>query len=177
MPACASGAPFSSTLWTDKSRRDRICTVKTNRDIIAWIACCVFSIGFVGASSGWTWMLARLGDDRPSWSVCGQDMCACVPTTPTAPECPLCELGLSGGAGCSSQASVSGTPNRAPILRTMSDADDAACSMMVAVFVVIAAQQKHALNAVSEPSRWSIAQSDRIASAFIWVPTPPPRCA
>jgi hypothetical protein len=36
---------------------------------------------------------------RPSWSVCGQSLCRCVPLD-LQPTCPLCVLGESGGEGC-----------------------------------------------------------------------------
>lgn len=57
----------------------------------------------------------------------------------------------------------------------MSDTDDAACTMMVAVFVVIAAQQKPTMIVESDSSRWSITDPERIVSAAIGVDTPPPR--
>lgn len=40
------------------------------------------------------------GGDRPSWSVCGQDLCLCQPV-PMDPDCPLCLAGNAGGEGCS----------------------------------------------------------------------------
>ena len=143
--------------------------------MLAWVGCWVLCIGFVGASSGWTWMLARWGDDRPAWSVCGQDMCACVPTTPMEPECPLCELGETGSAGCSAETGSQVPERGAPILRTLSDADDAACSMMIAVFVLFAGQQHATTNRYENATGWTIEESNRLASLPIGVPTPPPR--
>ena len=59
-----------------------------------FLATMIFAIGFVMAGSGWSFVLSSMANDRPEWSVCGQDMCSCVNPTAEAPGCPLCEAGL-----------------------------------------------------------------------------------
>jgi len=122
-------------------------------------------------------MLARWGDERPAWSVCGQDMCSCLPTASIEPACPLCETGLGDAEGCTTGSVVGGSGERAPILRTMSDADDAACSMMVAMFVFMTAQRSGAEWQQGNDPRWLIEAAARPACDPIGVPTPPPRRA
>lgn len=50
----------------------------------------IFVIGFVLSTSGWSMVIAYGLQGRPSYSVCGQEMCSCLPTTPAEPHCPLC---------------------------------------------------------------------------------------
>ncbi len=59
-----------------------------------FFATALFSIGFVLAGSGWSFVLSSMMTARPDWSVCGQDMCSCVKPTIETPDCPLCEAGL-----------------------------------------------------------------------------------
>jgi len=58
------------------------------------VATAMFAIGFVLAGSGWSFVLSSMTNDRPEWSVCGQDMCSCLKPTAAEPDCPLCEAGL-----------------------------------------------------------------------------------
>lgn len=56
-------------------------------------------MGLALVSSGWGPAVSRMLSSRPSWSVCGQSLCRCVPLD-LQPTCPLCVLGESGGEGC-----------------------------------------------------------------------------
>ncbi|MGV6814463.1 MAG: hypothetical protein ACWA5W_05550 [Phycisphaerales bacterium] len=56
-----------------------------------------FVLGFVLASSGWSLVLGDLFKHKAEWSVCGQDMCSCLPSAidpadEMEPDCPLCLL-------------------------------------------------------------------------------------
>lgn len=63
-------------------------------DRLHLIAVGFFACAFVLAGSGWSGVLSTLMNQRPEWSVCGQDMCSCVKPTDDQPSCPLCEAGL-----------------------------------------------------------------------------------
>lgn len=143
--------------------------------MLEWVGCWMLCIGFVGASSGWTWMLGRWGNDRPAWSVCGQDMCACAPTTVIEPDCPLCEIRETGAEEAGSHSGASGPERGAPILRTLSDADDAACSMMAAIFVFGVGGPGRMMLPEARSPGWMTEQTGPLMGLSIGVPTPPPR--
>lgn len=114
-------------------------------------------------------MIGELLDDRPEWSVCGLDMCACTPIPDAEPDCPLCETGDESSA-------VSRHAKRAPIMKKMADAGYAADTMVVAAFLVVFAGDKEKQvvlcdqNPAARSDGWSMCSRPDIG-----VPTPPPR--
>ncbi len=57
-----------------------------------------FVTGFIFAGSGWSLVLTGKMQNKPEWSVCGQDLCLCLPpaaapsptSKPDEPKCVLC---------------------------------------------------------------------------------------
>lgn len=83
-------------------------------DRLNLIAAGFFACAFVLAGSGWSVVLHTLMNQRPEWSVCGQDMCSCVMPTQELPSCPLCDAGLMDPADMLADANEpgKGTPVR-----------------------------------------------------------------
>lgn len=96
--------------------------------------------GLLRASAAWSvaavLLLVSLGwnpltslERRPEWSVCGQDLCACLPLPVAEPACPLCEE--PGGATCENDA-----PNESAPLRWVPDRFDGRIPMAVELLAV-----------------------------------------
>jgi len=142
-----------------------------------------FVTGFVLAGSGWSLVLSAKMQSRPDWSVCGQDMCSCLPTTAIEPYCPLCLLDDdddsigTGDSSCSdTDTQPTNTPKRVPKsnrFEVASAASQAGCASIFLSFV-FGARQSETL-----PARDSIAhlisQDDVPLDPFADLPTPPPR--
>ena len=91
----------------------------------------MFVMGFVLASSGWAPIIALGLQHRPDYSVCGQDMCACLPTTTIEPECPLCLIKDDESVGCANESQPTDNPKRLPRTErfdSISDASQAGCA-------------------------------------------------
>lgn len=77
----------------------RIFSVK--RELMGWRVMLAWLLASLVIAQQFRPIIALLsGGDRPSWSVCGQDLCLCQPV-PMDPDCPLCLAGNAGGEGCS----------------------------------------------------------------------------
>ncbi len=118
-------------------------------------------------------MLGRWLDDRPEWSVCGLEMCSCVPTVESEPACPLCEAGDDGLGG----EQEPGAPvRRAPIMQTMDSVGYASSSMLISAFILISIGQGHGFDAHWDFDGWVVSDAWRLERGpTIGVPTPPPR--
>ena len=65
---------------------------------LQFAAMAFFVAGFIFAGSGWSLVLAGKMQNKPEWSVCGQDLCLCLPPAatplpadePDEPKCVLC---------------------------------------------------------------------------------------
>ncbi|MFG0300565.1 MAG: hypothetical protein ACF8K1_13285 [Phycisphaerales bacterium JB047] len=143
---------------------------------IHFAAMALFVLGFVLSSSGWAPILSMGLHDRPSYSVCGQEMCSCLPTTPTEPECPLCITKEDNTTGCSSETESTPNPKRLP--RTdefdaISDATQAGCSC---VFLTLVLGYRVNRDWSQESAARISFDQDRIPPDPLRdAPTPPPR--
>ena len=119
-------------------------------------------------------MFGRWIDDRPEWSVCGLEMCSCVPTVEAGPACPLCEV---GDAGSELGGDQSGVPSRrAPIMQTMDSVGYASSSILISAFILISVGQDSCVDAQWDLGGWVFADAWRLERGpAIGVPTPPPR--
>jgi hypothetical protein len=145
------------------------------------VATAVFALGFVLTGSGLSHVLRIVLDDRPSWSVCGEDMCSCLPTA-MPEDCPLCALGGVGVMGfgervCSGEgdreAPVKRVPKHDETVKAIDGAVSASASMLyLSMFV----WRGRGLDVGSDGlGRWALVETDDPGSRAIGVPTPPPR--
>ncbi|MFK7758864.1 MAG: hypothetical protein AB8C13_02830 [Phycisphaerales bacterium] len=155
-------------------------------DRLHLIAAGFFACAFVLAGSGWSSVLSSLIDQRPSWSLCGQDMCSCSKPTAAQPACPLCEAGLMDPAdmltdqmisedGCTprSIAPVQRVPKNRVQLNAVTDAGSTAC---VAMFIgmMLKGQRSDLILDINNTSMMIV--NDRLpAFGALDSPTPPPR--
>lgn len=102
----------------------------------------LFALGFVLSTSGWAPVIALGLQHRPTYSVCAQDMCSCLPTATTKPDCPLCPIGTDPGqtdACAQPTPAPTDTPRRLPNTErfdAMSDAAHAGTAMLFLVLVI-----------------------------------------
>lgn len=138
-----------------------------------FVATIFFACGFVLAGSGWSFVLSSLMNDRPSWSVCGQDMCSCVkPTVETAGEadCVLCELGLMDS---SKSEPVRRVPKNNKSVEALGGAGS---NIAIAFFVGTMMGRVDTLSFVDADRAVIVAVNDRVPrSCSVEFPTPPPR--
>ncbi|MEX0876369.1 MAG: hypothetical protein WD114_02825 [Phycisphaerales bacterium] len=143
-------------------------------DRLHFAATVLFALGFVLTTSGWAPLIAWSMQDRPAYSVCGQDLCLCLPTT--APDCPLCEVKSTPEGGCNESAVPTRAPKRVPDnerFDTMTDASQAGC---VSLFLAFAFGARSTANFASvESVRFRIAQESVPADPLGDIPAPPPR--
>lgn len=143
---------------------------------LQFVATAVFALGFVLVSSGATSFVRVLMNDRPSWSVCGEDMCSCTPVDAVEPFCPLCEIKDGSVSGCPGESD--GEPvRRVPKSDSQIDAMGSAASIMgSALFVtlVLGTREKDTMRDLGS-DRWSVAVCEAPDSRSVGVPTPPPR--
>lgn len=96
--------------------------------------------GLLRASAAWSvaamLLLVSLGwnpmtslERRPEWSVCGQDLCACIPVPVAEPACPLCAT--LDQATCENE-----TENRPNPLRWVPDRFDGRIPMAVELMAI-----------------------------------------
>ncbi len=136
----------------------------------------IFTIGFVLSTSGWGMLIAYGMQGRPSYSVCGQDMCLCLPTTVAEPVCPLCVAGDNDDPACSTKDEPAPTRKRLPRTDHFDSISTAAASSGAMMFISF-------VFAARTSTDWSLAP---IATLGINqdraprdppsdLPTPPPR--
>jgi hypothetical protein len=168
------GELSSRKYLTSRSYSTRIIIVKPQESILALVCCWIFSIGFVASSSGWGWMIVQMVDDRPDWSVCGLDMCSCLPTGPIEPDCPLCETDYA--EPCAEDGLTERPAQRAPFMKNMESVEFASSSMLVSAFVLISTCSKDTELVAWNEGQWSVDRMCRVTRGpVIGVPTPPPR--
>ncbi len=150
-------------------------------DRIHFVATALFVLGFVLAGSGWSFVLSTMMNQRPSWSVCGQEMCSCLKPIDDEPACPLCEAGLMDpsemDSGCDSDSEPTTPTRRLPKSDASIDAlGGAGNSAMVAFFVGTMVSRMNAdLGLVAQRVQIAIT-NDRVPwSRGVELPTPPPR--
>lgn len=143
----------------------------------AWL----FAAGFVLVSSGWGPAFSRMLGGGPSWSVCGQALCECLPVE-LPDDCPLCAIG-EAMPGQTQQTCSKDQPRVDParllIRRTntesaMTRLDSASQTMLVGCFLIglrtsagVTNADVHAGIAPFDVATPRSTQRD--------VPTPPPR--
>lgn len=136
-----------------------------------------FILAFVLAGSGWSLVFAANSQGRADWSVCGQDMCSCLPTTKIEPFCPLCLIDDTDESSCSnSDPEPTDAPKRLPKsdrFEAASSASQAGCASIFLSFVFGARQIEASVARV--PSAHLIAQDDAPTDPHSDLATPPPR--
>tara|TARA_R110002096_G_scaffold344921_9_gene538260 strand:+ start:31115 stop:31561 length:447 start_codon:yes stop_codon:yes gene_type:complete len=140
-----------------------------------FVSTLVFSLGFVLAGSGWSFVLSSLMNDRPEWSVCGQAMCSCVMPTADAPECPLCEAGLMDPEDMPDD---SGDPTRRVPQnnKSVEALGGAGTNVAIAFFVGTMIGRADAATNLQADRFVMVAVNDRVPNSLaIELPTPPPR--
>ncbi len=147
---------------------------------LQFVAMAFFVTGFVLAGSGWSLVLSSKIQTRPDWSVCGQDMCSCLPSTSIEPYCPLClvnDSDDSDGSSCSNtDTKPTNTPKRVPVsdrFEIASAASQAGCASIFLSFV-FGARQSETLPA-RDSIAYLISQDDVPLDPIADLPTPPPR--
>ena len=155
-------------------------------DRLHLIAAGFFACAFVLAGSGWSSVLSSLMDQRPAWSLCGQDMCSCAKPTDAQPDCPLCEAGLMDSTTSTPASMVddedcaprSITPTqRVPKNRVqLAAVTDAGSSAVVAMFIGMMLKGQRADMVVDISNASMMVVNDRLPrSGALECPTPPPR--
>lgn len=140
----------------------------------------LFITGFIASSSGWAPLIAWSVQGRPAWSLCGQDMCSCLPTTPivnptdtTEPHCPLC---VTTSPDPAPQVALHDNPKRIPRTEkfdTLADATQAGCSGLFLLLILTVRPRTHHTTAARD--RVAIDQDTRPGDPARDLPTPPPR--
>lgn len=137
-------------------------------------------MGFILASSGWSLVLADGFKSKADWSVCGQDMCSCLPTDTVEPYCPLCVVDDSGStenSSCSvSSKTPTDTPRRVPNTKRFqiaSTASHAGCASLFLSFVFGSSDRDTTVPMITLKSmiRNDVCPNDPLLD----LPTPPPR--
>jgi hypothetical protein len=154
-------------------------------DRIHFVATAIFALGFVLAGSGWSFVLSTMMNQRPSWSVCGQEMCSCLKPIDDEPACPLCEAGLMDlsemtsdiASDCSSDESSQTPVKRVPKNNKSVEALGGAGSNVAIAFFVGTMIARSNADLGLDAQRVQIAiTNDRVPwSRGVELPTPPPR--
>jgi len=146
---------------------------------VQFVATAVFALGFVLTSSGLSHVLRIVLDDRPEWSVCGEDMCSCLPTE-MPEDCPLCALGLMDPGGdrvCSGERDGEKPVKRVPKTDETVQAIDGAVSASASMlYLSMCVWRERGPDGGSDGlGCWALVETDDPGSRSIGVPTPPPR--
>ena len=147
---------------------------------IQFVATAFFALGFALVSTGASGVLAVVLDDRPEWSVCGQEMCACAPAAFEAatPACPLCATGdkTDDPSACAKDTREEPV-RRVPKSRDEADAADQAVQAFgSALYLSLVVGLPGP--AMTTPDRGGAAAPARDRcprSRTLGIPTPPPR--
>lgn len=149
--------------------------MKTDR--LHFAATLLFVMGFVLTSSGWAPLIMLGMQHRASYSVCGQDMCACLPTDAAEPDCPLCLVSDDGTKSpCASESAPTDNPRRVPNterFEAIADATQAGCTSVFLVLIV----GLHRVTTSTAPTRaLYVIDQDRVPiNPAQDIPAPPPR--
>ncbi len=136
----------------------------------------LFVVGFVGAGSGWAPLIVRKIQGRPAWSLCGQEMCSCLPIktiVETEPDCPLC---VSTPEKPPLHASLADNPKRLPRtekFQAIADASQAGCAGLF--LSLILGWRPPESGIASARGRIAIDQDALPGVPTRDLPTPPPR--
>jgi len=140
----------------------------------------IFVMGFILASSGWSLVLADGFKSKADWSVCGQDMCSCLPTNAAEPYCPLCVVEDSesaNGSTCSdSPAAPSDTPRRVPNTKRFQAASSASHAGCASLFLSFILGSRDRVLTIQMITNRSVIRNDECPNDPLRdLPTPPPR--
>lgn len=140
---------------------------------LQFMATLLFTLGFVLAGSGWSFVLSSFDRDRPSWSVCGQAMCSCVMPTAEEPACPLCVSGLMDPDERESDAPIRRVPKNDDSIQALGGAG---ANVAIAFFVGTMIGQSGSVSVVGMERSSVVAENDCVPrSRGLELPTPPPR--
>lgn len=138
-----------------------------------------FVLGFILAGSGWSLVISMNMQGRPEWSVCGQDMCSCLPSTTITPYCPLCVVSdkQSTNQSCdNSESSPTDTPTRIPKNARFEAASTASQAGCASIFLSFVFGTRHSGNLDHKDSAGHLITQDSIPlDPIADLPTPPPR--
>jgi hypothetical protein len=150
-------------------------------DRIHFVATAIFALGFVLAGSGWSFVLSTMMNQRPSWSVCGQELCSCLMPIDNEPVCPLCEVGLMDPSEMDSDCEPEGESN-APLRRvpknnaSINALTGAGTNAAIAFFVGTMMGRMGVEIDVNQTQSLIAVSNDRVPwSRGLELPTPPPR--
>jgi len=134
----------------------------------------LFVLGFVLTSSGWGPLLALGSQNRPDYSVCGQEMCSCLPFTPSDSDCPLCISNDDETKSCSDEQSE--TPKRLPSTKRFDSISDASQAGCACVFLSLVLGHRVRQFTFVDPSQRARIDQDRVPlDPLRETPAPPPR--
>lgn len=145
---------------------------------LQFVAMSIFVTGFVLAGSGWSLVLAGKMQHKAAWSVCGQDMCSCLPSADDIePYCPLCLLDDSTESSCSdTQPIPTDTPRRVPNTKRFEAASAASQAGCASIFLSFIFGSPAETKQLRQASSAYIINNDDVPSAPADDPTtPPPR--
>jgi len=146
---------------------------------VQFVATALFAIGFALVSSGASGVLALALDARPAWSVCGQEMCACVPVAPEKePACALCVIGeRTGGPSACAEGTRDEPVRRVPKpLDEMDAADHAVQALGSALYLSLVVGVPGGAFAIPDRAgALALTRDPDPGSLCMGVPTPPPR--
>ncbi len=157
---------------------------------LQFVAMAFFVAGFVFAGSGWSLVLAGKMQDKPEWSVCGQDLCLCLPPAatplpaakpnePGEPKCVLCVDDTPNTLGMLANDSAptpTDPPKRVPKndrFQAASMASQAGCASIFLSFVFGTPRPDR--SASIDAIVYCIDNDDLPADPARDLPTPPPR--
>ncbi len=140
----------------------------------------IFVMGFLLASSGWSLVLSNSMLTRADWSVCGQEMCSCLPTTKMEPDCPLCllkeENGVTSNADSCQSTSPTDAPKRLPKEGQFESVRFAAQTGCASLFITLVLGFNPSNSIVDIPSGKHLIVQDHLPlDPIADHPTPPPR--
>lgn len=148
------------------------------------VATAIFALGFVLAGSGWSFVLSSVMNNRPSWSVCGQEMCSCVKPTAEQLACPLCDgsAGQTALIGSCTTDLAESEPEQSPTRRvpknnkSVEALGGAGTNIAVAFFVGTMMGRVETTGFADADRVVHVATNDRAPrSRGLALPTPPPR--
>lgn len=144
-------------------------------DRLHFITTTVFALGFVLAGSGWSFVLSTMINDRPAWSVCGQEMCSCVKPVEGEAACPLCIAGLMDPSDmeCESETPTRRVPKNDASFEALGGAGS---HIAIAFFVGTMMVRGYETIDLDAGSSMIAVVDDRVPrSRVLELPTPPPR--
>ena len=136
----------------------------------------LFIVGFVLSGSGWAGLLERGLDQRPSWSLCGQQMCSCLPTPENEPLCPLC-LDETTDKQDPCQPGDTKAPPPMPKRSQSSIIAEASQTGITCIFLTLLTGSRAGLAPIDlQPGAIRPREMSRPKTTPLEIPSPPPRC-